>query len=49
MIVFFTERGTKLAAKRRAAAEAFYGSLLMEAEGTYRMGKERLSEVLKGC
>ena len=46
---FFTERGTKLAAKRRAAAEAFYGSLLMEAEGTYRMGKERLSEVLKGC
>ena len=46
---FFTERGTKLAAKRRAAAEAFYGSLLMEAEGTYRMGKERLSEVLKDC
>lgn len=44
---FFTERGTKLAAKRRAAAEAFYGSLLMEAEGTYRMGKERLSEVIK--
>lgn len=46
---FFTERGTKLAVKRRAAAEAFYGSLLMEAEGTYRMGKERLSEVLKDC
>ena len=44
---FFTERGTKLAVKRRAAAEAFYGSLLMEAEGTYRMGKERLSEVLR--
>lgn len=43
---FFTERGTKLAAERRAAAEAFYGSLLMEAEGIYRMGKERLRDLL---
>ena len=46
---FFTERGTKLVVKRQAAAEAFYGSILMEAEGTYRMGKERLSEVIKDC
>lgn len=43
---FFTERGRKLAAERQAAAAAFYGSLLKEAEGTYRMGKERLRELL---
>lgn len=42
---FFTERGRMLAAKRRAAAAAFYGSLLKEAEEAYRMGAERLRDL----
>jgi len=43
---FYTERGAQLAAQRKAAAEAFYESLLKEAQEAYDNGKSELTRLL---
>ena len=46
--IFYTKRGGEIDNGRRAAAEAFYKSLLSEAQGCYRDGKRRLDKILAG-
>lgn len=44
---FYTQKGAELAARRRNAAVNYYDSLYQEVSGSYKNGRDTLSNVLK--